>query len=231
MNKLAVFVEGFTEILFVEKLIEEIAGQNKVLIEQRAIRGGSNTRRSIRIIKAARPNTGQSYYVLLFDCGGDEAVKTRILEEHANLTRSGYSRIIGIRDVRPNFTYTDIQRLERGLPTYIRTSLIPVSFILSIMEIEAWFLAEATHYSRIDPSITVSAIRARLGLDPENDDMEQRPDPAKDLNDCYALAGKSYQKGKRTTVDALDYALVYMHLTNKFSYLNQLTSLIDMFLT
>lgn len=57
MNKLAVFVEGRTEILFVEKLIEEIAGQNKVLIDQREIRGGSNVPRRMRIIKATRPNT------------------------------------------------------------------------------------------------------------------------------------------------------------------------------
>lgn len=230
MNKLAVFVEGLTEILFVEKLIEEIAGQQKVLIEQRRIRGGSNALRTSITINAARPNTGQKYYVLLFDCGGDEAVKTRVREEHENLTRSGYSRIIGLRDVRPTYTYAEIPQLERGLLRYIRTSLIPVTFILSIMEIEAWFLAEATHYPRIDLNITVSAIRERLGFDPENDDMEQRGHPANDLNNCYAIGGKSYQKGRRTTVDALDYALVYIHLVNKFSHLKQLTSLIDGFL-
>ncbi len=230
MNKLAVFVEGFTEILFVEKLIEELAGQNKVLIEQIRIRGGSNAPRTTRTIRAAKPNTGQRYYVLLFDCGGDETVKTRILEEHENLTQSGYSRIIGIRDVRPNFTYADIPKLERGLPTYIRTSLIPVTFILSVMEIEAWFLAEATHYPKIDPTISTAAIKTQLGFDPETDDMERRTHPTDDLNRCYALGGKSYQKGTRTTVDALDYALVYMHLTDKFSYLKQLISLIDTFL-
>ena len=45
MNRLAVFVEGYTEAVFVEKLIEEIAGQNKVLIEHRKIRGGRTTPR------------------------------------------------------------------------------------------------------------------------------------------------------------------------------------------
>ena len=46
MNKLAVFVEGYTEVVFVEKLIEEIAGENNVLIEHREIRGGSSKRRT-----------------------------------------------------------------------------------------------------------------------------------------------------------------------------------------
>lgn len=158
MNRLAIFVEGYTEIVFVEKLIEEIAGQNKVLIEQRKIRGGSTTQRTMGLIKASRPNTGQQYFILLVDCGGDDLVKTRIREEHDNLTRKGYSRIIGLRDVRPKFTHGDIARLEATLPRYLKTSLAPVTFILAIMEIEAWFLAEGTHFPRIAPAITTAAI-------------------------------------------------------------------------
>ena len=37
MKRLAFFVEGYTETLFVEKLIEEIAGKNKVIIDGRNI--------------------------------------------------------------------------------------------------------------------------------------------------------------------------------------------------
>ena len=84
----------------------------------------------MRLIKATRPNTGQEYFVLIYDCGGDNSVKTRICEEHKNLTKRGYSRILGLRDVRPTFTYADVPRLEASLPKYIKTSLIPVDFIL-----------------------------------------------------------------------------------------------------
>ncbi|MBM4329574.1 MAG: hypothetical protein FJ118_20735 [Deltaproteobacteria bacterium] len=231
MNRLAVFAEGHTEVLFVEKLLDEIAGQNKVLIEHREVRGGSATRRTMKLIKAAKPNTGQKYYVLLLDCGGDESVKTRIMEEHENLTNKGYSGLIGIRDVRPRFTHNDIPKLEASLPRYIRTSLAPVTFILAIMEIEAWFLAEATHFPKIESSITVAAIKASLGFDPENDSMEQRLCPADDLKACYAIGGKSYVKQQaKTTVDALDYALVYMVLRRKIAYLDRLISVIDAFL-
>jgi hypothetical protein len=232
MDRLAVFVEGYTEVLFVEKLIEEIAGQHNVLIEYRKIRGGSTTRRTMRLIKAAKPVTGQKYFVLLVDCGGDELVKTRIREEHENLTQTGYTKIIGIRDVRPTFTPGDIPKLEASLPKYIKTSLAPVTFILAIMEIEAWFLAEATHYPRIEPSITVAAIKAKLGFDPENDVMEYRLCPADDLNACYAIGGRAYVKRQaKTTVDALDYALVYTVLRSKISYLDRLITGIDVFLT
>jgi hypothetical protein len=232
MNKLAVFVEGYTEAVFAEKLVEEIAGKNKVLIEQRKIYGGSTTKRRMRLVKVARPDAGQKYFVLIFDCGGDEQVKTRIREEHDNLTRNGYLKIIGIRDVRPNFTHAEIPKLEANLPKYVKTSLIPVEFILAIMEIEAWFLAEATHFPTIDPSITVQAIKVTLGFDPENDDMEQRTFPSNDLNNCYSIGGKSYLKhNAKDTVDALDFTLIYMELCNKFRYLKRLIVSIDAFLS
>ncbi len=232
MNRLAVFVEGHTEMVYVERLIEEIAGQNKVLLEHIEIRGGRKVPRTMRTMRASKPATGQEYYVLLVDCGGDDLVKTRIIEEHQNLTNKGYAKIIGLRDVRPKFTYPEIPRLEANLPKYIKTSLAPVTFILAIMEIEAWFLAETTHFQRIDPSITVAAIKATLGFDPENDDMEQRLTPAEDLNNCYHIGGKAYAKHQaQVTVNALDYLSIYMELQNKFRYLQRLIAAIDAFLS
>ncbi len=232
MNRLAFFVEGYTEIVFVEKLVEEIAGKQNVIIEKRVIRGGSNAPRTVKVIKAAKSSTGQQYYVLLFDCGGDDQVKTRILDEHDNLTKKNYIRIIGIRDVRPRYSYAEIPKLEAYLPKYIKTSWAPVTFILSIMEMEAWFLAETTHYQKIDPSITVAKIKTRLGFDPENDNMEKRLNPTDDLKACYAIGKKLYEKSKaKTTVDALDFALIYMALRSKINYLDELISAIDEFLS
>ena len=232
MNKLAIFVEGFTEAVFVEKLIVEIAGANKVLIEYREIRGGSKARRSMRLIRAAQPNTGQLFAVLIVDCGGDRLVKNRIVEEHENLTRVGYTKIIGLRDVRPDFEYDEIPRLEIGLRSYIKTSLIPVEFVLAVMEIEAWFLAEVDHFAKIDPAITLPAISSALGFDPTVEDVELRPKPAEDLQTCYALGGKSYRKGAaKTTVDALDIAAMYLWPEVKFRYLKRLCESIEAFLT
>ena len=232
MRRLAVFVEGYTEILFLTKLIEEIAGSHKVVIEQQRIRGGKKVGRTITVISAAKPNTGQHYSVLLVDCGGDKAVKSRILEEHENLTRTGYRMIIGVRDVRPDFTYADIPRLEDGLRMYVKTSLIPVVFVLSVMEIEAWFLSEFNHFPKIHPSITVPTIKAKLGFDPEHDDLTWRPTPTVDLNDCYQIGGKTYQKNNAAdTVAMLNYDFLYLELQKKIVHLKRLTDTIDGFLS
>lgn len=229
MEKIAVFVEGHTELLFVDELVCQVAGRHNVQLEHREIRGGATVPRRVRILSSA-PAAGQEYYVLIVDCGGDNQVKTRILEEHENLTRSGFVRIIGIRDVKPEFTRADIPRLEQGLRMYIRTSLIPVDFVLGVMEIEAWFLAEHTHFPRIESSITVARIAATLGFDPEHDDMSYRNDPADDLDASYQLGGKRYKKGDSDVIGALDFTEVYLNVATRAPQLDKLLGVLDAFL-
>lgn len=231
MKRLAVFVEGHTEVLFVQSLISEIAGANNVLIEHSKIRGGSRAVRSFSVVKAAKQVTNEKYYVLVVDCGGDALVKTRIQEEHQRLTTKGYSKIIGMRDVRPKFTYADIAKLEAGLKKYIKTSLAPVEFVLAVMEIEAWFLAEINHFTRIDPYITVEAIKANLAFDPALDDMALRTNPTDDLHASYMIGGKEYKKSNAAiTVNALDFEHIYFGLQDKVPHLKRLVNIIEEFL-
>jgi hypothetical protein len=232
MNKLAVFVEGYTEVVFVDKLIREIADTNSVLVQWRCISGGTTCPRRNAQIQAEGPNDGQEHFIVIHDCGGDDAVKTRMIEEYPQLAHAGYSRIVCIRDVYPKYAHAEIPALEAGLPRYVRTIPIVVDFILSIMEVEAWFLAEHTHFERIDAAITVPIIIATLLFDPSTDDMQQRLAPAEDLNNCYAIGGKTYVKGNApVTVGALDCAHMYAGLVDKFPYLKRLCEVIRAFLT
>ena len=104
-------------------------------------------------------------------------------------------------------------------------------FILSILEVEAWFLAEHSHFERIDSSITLPAIRYVLRFDPAVDDMQLRLAPAEDMKTCYGLGGKFYAKrDAKVTVDELDYAHIYAGLADKFPDLKQLCGIITHFL-
>jgi hypothetical protein len=228
---MAIFVEGYTEVVFVDQLIAEIANENAVRIEWRLISGGATCPRTSRQIKAAQPHTGQEHFVVIFDCGGDDAVKTRMLMEYPHLADAGYTKIICIRDVYPKFTHADIPKLKAMLPKHVKTKPIIVDFILSIMEIEAWFLAEHTHFAKIDPTITLAAIAEKLRFDPVSEDMQARPTPAEDLNNCYALAGKTYEKkNAKDTVEALDYVHIYAGLVEKIPELGRLCGIIEGFL-
>jgi hypothetical protein len=100
------------------------------------------------------------------------------------------------------------------------------------MEVEAWLLAETTHLSRIDPSITLTAIQEQLSFDPSVEDLQQRPQPADDLNLCYAIAGQTYaKKNAQQTVSALDFTEIYFNTSSRFEDLKNLIQRIDVFLS
>ncbi len=235
MNRLGIFVEGYTESVFVEGLIREIAGRRDILIDQARIKGGMKRQRDFWVKKESETVKGEPastarFYVLIVNCGGDDQVKTRIVEEHKNLHDKGYWRLLGIRDVRPKYKREEITRLETGLRSNIDDTLIPVDFILAVMEIEAWFLAESTHFPRIDPSITISAIKESLGLDVENDDLQARDEPEADLKRCYAIGGKVYdKKDSRQTIQALDFGGLRLLLVKRFKHLDRLVSAVEDF--
>lgn len=234
MRRLAIFVEGYTELLFVDRLIREIAEKSKIAIHLQKIRGGGArsgyTKKKIEL-QIPVITSLQSLYVLVVDCGGDQLVAQRIHDEHESLTNKGYEKILGLRDVFPNFSHADIPKLKKGLRYGIKTSLAPVQFILSTMELEAWFLAEHNHFLQIDPILTAYMIRSRLGFNPATDDMTNRLAPAQDLANAYNIVGKSYVKGDaRVTVDKLNYEHLYTVLRDRIPALKDLLDAIDSFI-
>jgi len=234
MNKMAMFFEGRTELEFNSKLIQEIASHKSVTIETRQLRGATTAARKSKLIKAVQTDCSGSpstHFFLLYNCVGESAVKSRMLAEYPSLVKAGYSEIICQRDIFPSLQYEDIGRFEKGLPYKVPTKPIQVTFVLSIMEVEAWFLAEHTHFSKIDPAITVDSIRNTLGFDPVADDLQRRPMPADDLNSCYSLGGKSYSKqASQQTIDVLDCASIYLEVVDRFPYLRVLCDVISRFL-
>lgn len=167
------------------------------------------------------------------DCGGDEAVKSRILEEYDNLARAGHRLVVGVRDVRPRINRAEIPEFRRRLPLKVKTQPIRVVFVLSIMELEAWFLSEYTHFSRLYVPISPAQVRAWLGFDPSTDDMEARDEPSLDMRVIYLLAGEDYEKNRdrlQRTIDRLDYAEVFLVLPSRHADLKILVEAIDGFL-
>ncbi|CAJ0859879.1 DUF4276 family protein [Ralstonia flatus] len=235
MRKIAFFVEGRTELHFVARLLQEVATKDHMYMDLREIRGGGKSGKTARTVTTIdiKPQMGsERFYALIFDCGSDAQVKTRIAEEHSALTKDGYEVIVGIRDVRPDYENSQLAHLRKLLRYGIDKTLTPVMFILPTAEIEAWFLAEHTHFGRIDPSLTMPQIQQAIGCDPATDDMSTRLEPAVDLDKCYRLVGKAYKKSKaRRTINALDMSLVYVQLVDKIPELNRLVLAIDTFLT
>ena len=234
MRKIAIFVEGQTEQIFIEKLLIEAAGKRNISIEKRQASGGQSAKRRLRLIEASAPSSSHRYFAQIVDCGSDSRVKSDIRDRYDGLVAQGFETIIGVRDVYRDFTHAQIPLLRSGLRLYLKTSPIEVKFVLSVMEIETWFIAEHTHFQKLHSSLTPSLIKSRLGFDPSTDDIQLRPHPAEDLDNIYHLAGLKYAKDKnrvQRTVSVLDYERIYLELPSEIADLKTLVDTITNFLT
>jgi hypothetical protein len=86
------------------------------------------------------------------------------------------------------------------------------------MEVEAWFVAEHSHFQRIHPNLTPDRIRNDLNLDVENMDWEGLASPSTTLTDIYWLEILTYTKSRsdvERTVERLDFGIVTARLPHR----------------
>lgn len=230
MNKLAIFVEGLTEFEFAAALIKAVFLSGGEWV------GSSNSRRDdgrrrLITLEATVPRTGEEFYVQILDCGGDSRVSSDVREDYARLERLGFSDIIAIRDVYPH-DRAAAGNIRQGFARVVPQAPIATTLVLATMETEAWFLAEHTHFSRVDDSLTLNRVKEALEFDPSSDDVELRPRPSEDLATAYGLAGLLYEKTAKhiqRTVDALDYRELFSRLPSRVPSLKPLTEALARF--
>ncbi len=239
MNKIAIFVEGQTEELFAERLLLVMAGDSNIQIEKREARGGVSFKRRMRLVEVCGSISGHQFYAMIVNCGADERVGTDIHERYDGLVKTGFGWIVGMRDlyrgdVLPHVLRAKLPDVKMEFQKYLKTKPVQVQFVLAVMEVEAWFLAECTHFARISPALTIPHIKAAVGFDPCTDDMELRDHPSEDLDKIYRLAALPYDKKRGTVqlmIEALDFAEICLVLVNKFDSLRLLIRTVDEFLT
>ena len=231
-KKLAIFVEGQTERIFITRLLQEIAGYKKVSVEVYQVRG-DKANRKIQRLKSNLIEVAP-FFILLYDCGCDSHVLSDIKKQHNSLTNNGYEKILGLRDLYPEPLKNRTQ-VENGIKGFLKTfqkNGIPISMILVIMEIEAWFLGEYSFLTKIDSCLTSKFILDNLGFDLNVLDVEQIPHPSQVLDSIYQLIQRSYDKSERTVEEIaslLDYEFIYLHLVEKIKQLKHLIDAINLF--
>lgn len=231
MNKLAIFVEGQTEQIFAEKLVLQLGADANVGIRVERVTGGRRGAPRVIEITGTRSPQSREFFVLLVDCGQDERVKSDILDRYDGLIRADYEQIVGIRDVVPR-ARDDIRRIRDGFLFLLPNDPVMPILILAIMEIEAWFLAEYSHFPRIHASLTIDRIKQECGFDPVNDDMQLRERPSKDLEDVYFLETINYHKTRahvERTVNSLDFSVVQNELATRIDDLGTFVALLQSF--
>jgi len=235
LKKLAIFVEGQTEVLLIERLIEELAGKKGLTIEiQRAEGGGKSGRaRSFQVVTLKNSARSESrYYVLIRSSDNDDRVVSDLREQAVDLAKKGYEKIIGLRDVYPR-SYTEVDKMKSAMKQVLQqvNNHISCKIFLAVMEIEAWFLAEEDHYQKVDQILTPSFIQSQTGIDVMGN-MELIEHPSASLNQIYNLAGQSYRKRRnkvQNIVNKLNIENFYFCVSERLPNLGQFIRELDNF--
>lgn len=227
MKKVAIFVEGMTEQEFAVKLVSALVGSKGLHFDLRRQFGGKV------VISHSVPTGDIDFYVLIVDCANDEQVKTQIREQYPTLVTAGYTAIIGLRDVYP-LSRSDIPAIQSGLSNNLPIGVVTPQMHLAVMEVEAWFIGETTHFAQINNTLTVPYI-VNNGFDIVGQLADLWPQPAKVLDEIYKLVNARYvrpngQKTKRRvmrTINALSFEELYLNVRYQLPAFNEFLTSIE----
>ena len=205
MKKVAIFVEGQTEKIFVEKFLYEYFNTYYIEIEFQKRLGKTYTK-----LIGKRENPFAEYHFSIVDMTGDANVFSALYERAEQMMQRGYTYLLGVRDVYPQYTRDEIPVVLRNL----RKLFSQFSYgdrlkpIFAIMEIEAWFLADYHVFSRINPIITPEFVKEQLNIDLIQTDPQSYEHPSGIINKIFNLFGETYKKREKQSyqiVSRLDY--------------------------
>lgn len=220
MTKIAIFVEGQTELIVVREFLLRKYNYT-VNIECLSL----YTEGNLRAVEYPFSNPDATVFYRIINIGNDQKVLSAIIEREKSLFNEGYDRIVGLRDMYSRMYRERSTEINRDLNDEFiaiaeeakanRTSR-PNNIILcfAIMEIESWFLALHDIFQRIHANLTVANIIQNLNIDLETINPEiQVFHPANEIGRIYNLAGMSYDKRKgdieaicsKLTVDDYEY--------------------------
>lgn len=216
MKRIAIFVEGLTEQILVRRMLETVMQNKDIAIQTVKITGGHNIRMSFTVMHAAKVVNRTGYYVLIYDCGGETNVKGYLMNQRKKLVEKGYTCILGLRDVYPNFSHEDIPKLKKGLNHMVPQRGAITKIHLAVMETEAWFLGEYSHLRKVSQQLSPEYIEKQLGFNPKTENMEDRKSPALDLKRVYRLVDHDYTK-KRNKLNNIVSKLDFNFFTHRLS--------------
>ena len=201
MKKVAIFVEGQGEQIFVRHLLNYLIEPTKFSFECLCLRAGNLDR-----VPYTYKNEHAEVHFLIINAQGDGSVLPAIKKREKGLLREGYYKIIGLRDmysqayceISPNVINENlIQQFIDGANNSIALMSQPekIHFHFAIMELEAWWLCMYTIFPKIDKRLTVEFIKEELEYDLSIVNAEKTFfHPALKISKILNLVGLNYDK-------------------------------------
>lgn len=241
-NKLAIFVEGQTEALFVQELLSNIVTKSGLTIENYVLEGGSRlsrTDRSCSLI-AVHSSTGvEKFFVRIYNSTNDSKVNVDIKDRYQLLVEDGFSCILGLYDlygknVEGVYNSYEDRSIEISSVNLMikRSKLSNVKITVAIMELETWFLCEENHFSTINRNLTDDLMKSICNVmsDTIEEDIER---PTEVLKTIYEAVGYNYSKKRHRVlreVKSLDYENLYFNCRKRSPSLDHFLTGLDTFI-
>ena len=216
MRKIAIFVEGLAEQIFVREMLLRVYGYTNVGIQCYKLHAQRDEKAPYPFPNGgdAGPEEQDNYYMIV-NVEGENMVLSAIKSRITRLQDVGFEKIIGLRDMycdeyhrhsKRQIDNSVSERFIRGHDKQIE--LIPhqelIRFFFAIMEVEAWFLGFEEIFSRIDPKLTTSYIREQTGIDLTNDPETTIYHPAEAIRQIFLLIDKTYKKHEHEISSIID---------------------------
>ena len=169
MKKIAIFVEGQSEQIFVRSLLQRALASYPVSFECLQLAGDRPSR-----ARYSFANPTAVAYFLIVSVGNDERVLSVVGERVQGLFQQGYSRVIALRDMYSQaYDRRAGGRIDDGVTeAFVQGALATVAKMsqaeniaahFAIMELEAWLLAMEHLLCRAFPALTEELIDQELG--------------------------------------------------------------------
>lgn len=233
MKKITIFVEGQTELLFVEKLIEEIANKNEVYIHSDKLQNGKM--KNIKRLEFENIDKTAKYYTQIIDCSNDNKVQSCIFDYCINMQNKGFDKVLGLRDLYPRM-FEDLEKIKKLSEVKNPELKITAKSIISVFEIETWFLSEYNLFEKRDSRLTLEFIK-NLGYDLKNDKLDKDYKyhcSSKVLQKILSSVNKGYTKREKHVnkiLENMDFEFLYLESRYRLESLNEFISELDDFFT
>lgn len=225
MRKLAVFVEGQTELVFVREFLVKWFDYDGKKIGFNCYNLWNNNLVDTSYLYG--DEDCENYY-LIVNVGNDNSVLGKIRARMPFLVKNNYDVVIGLRDMFSDQYIKDAKGREiKDEVTQMHIDAVneqidaiengdKIRFHFAIMEVEAWLLGMHQYLEALDDRLTTAYINENVGLDLSQDPETSIFHPAVELGRIYELVGKNYGKhdsdissimSKLTQDDFLDLAM------------------------
>lgn len=203
MRKIAIFVEGQTELITVREFL-----LRKYNYEVSFDCYAPHKEGNFKPAEYHYENPNAKTYYQIFNVGNDQRVLSAILEREASLFSNGFEKVIGLRDMYSSVykeispviddkINADIIKTDKESTEKRSTNSKKINLCYAIMEIESWFLALHHIFQKIHNDLTIEFIKEKLKIDLSNVNPETEFfHPANTIKEIYGLVALRYDKSK-----------------------------------